>query len=264
MFRAEDYVKVSSLSEAYELCQKRSSLVVGGMVWLKMTNVTKRTIVDLSGLGLDDIQETEEEFSIGCMCTLRQLETHEGLNRYFDGIFRECTRNIVGVQMRNCATVGGSIYSRFGFSDILTCMLALDSYVELYHGGRMPLKEFAKRAVRRDDRDILVRIIIRKDGRRAAYTSQRNSSTDFPLIACCVSNVGNQWYVSIGARPAKAQVVCITEDDFDTFAKMAREAADAFTYGTNTRGSGQYRHSLAAVYVRRLMEQVTGRRMNRE
>ena len=52
MFRAEDYVKVDSLAEAYELCQKRSSLVVGGMVWLKMTNVTKRTIVDLSGLGL--------------------------------------------------------------------------------------------------------------------------------------------------------------------------------------------------------------------
>ena len=155
-------------AEAYELCQKRSSLVVGGMVWLKMTSVTKRTIVDLSGLGLNKIEETGEEFSIGCMCTLRQLETHEGLNRYFDGIFKECTRNIVGVQMRNCATVGGSIFGRFGFSDILTCMLALDAYVELYHEGRISLKEFAARPVRRADRDILVRIVIRKDGRKAA------------------------------------------------------------------------------------------------
>ena len=51
MFRADDYVKVSDLAEAYELCQKRSSLVVGGMVWMKMTHITKRTIVDLSGLG---------------------------------------------------------------------------------------------------------------------------------------------------------------------------------------------------------------------
>ena len=127
MFRADDYVKVSDLAEAYELCQKRSSLVVGGMVWMKMTHITKRTIVDLSGLGLDEIEEKEGEFSIGCMCSLHQLETHEGLNRYFDGIFRECTRNIVGVQMRNCATVGGSIFARFGFSDILTCLLALDA-----------------------------------------------------------------------------------------------------------------------------------------
>lgn len=87
---------------------------------MKMTHITKRTIVDLSGLGLDAIEEKEGEFSIGCMCSLRQLETHEGLNRYFDGIFRECTRNIVGVQMRNCATVGGSILpvSDFRYTDL--------------------------------------------------------------------------------------------------------------------------------------------------
>ena len=49
--------------------------------------------------------------------------------------------------------------------------LALDTYVELYHGGIVPLEEFAKRPVRRDDRDILVRIIIKKDGRKAvSYT----------------------------------------------------------------------------------------------
>ena len=86
MFRADDYVKVTSLAEAYELCQKRSSLVVGGMVWLKMTNVTKRMVIDLSGLGLDQIEENEEEFSIGAMCSLRQLEIHEGLNTYFGDI----------------------------------------------------------------------------------------------------------------------------------------------------------------------------------
>ena len=249
MFRADDYVKVSDLAEAYELCQKRSSLVVGGMVWMKMTHITKRTIVDLSGLGLDAIEEKEGEFSIGCMCSLRQLETHEGLNRYFDDIFRECTRNIVGVQMRNCATVGGSIFARFGFSDILTCLLALDAYVELYHEGTIPLSEFAARPVRRDQKDILVRIIIKKDGRKAAYTSQRNSR----------SILGNKWFVSVGARPAKAKAVIITEDDFDTLKEMAKEAAEAFTYGDNTRASGAYRKTLATVYTRRLMEQIKGR-----
>ncbi len=259
MFRAEDYVKVKDLAEAYELCRKRSSIVVGGMVWLKMTSLTKRVIVDLSGLGLDQIEETEEEFRIGCMCTLRQLETHPGLNQYFGGVFKECTRHIVGVQMRNCATVGGSVFGRFGFSDILTCLLALDSYVELYQGGILPLKEFAERPLGRDDRDILVRVIIRKDGRRAAYTSQRNSQTDFPVIACCVSRLGDYWYVSVGARPGRAQVVRLTEDSNDSLAQLACEAADAFSFGTNLRGSGAYRRKLAEVYIRRLMERLTGR-----
>ena len=197
------------------------------------------------------------------MCTLRQLEIHQGLNQYFGGIFKECTRHIVGVQMRNCATVGGSIFARFGFSDILTCMMALDTYVELYHGGIVPLAEFAKRPVRRDDRDILVRIIIKKDGRKAAYATQRNTKTDFPVIACCVSRGGNVWYVSVGARPSRAQVVKITDDGFDSLAEMAREAADSFSYGTNTRGSSGYRRQLTAVYTRRLMERLTGRSVNR-
>ena len=77
----------------------------------------------------------------------------------------------MGVQLRNSATVGGSVYARFGFSDILTCLMALDTYVELHHEGVVPLAEFAARPVSRDDRDILVRIIIRKDGRKAAYTT---------------------------------------------------------------------------------------------
>ena len=36
---------------------------------------------------------------------------------------------------RSMATVGGSIWGRFGFSDVLTVFLAMDSYVELYKGG---------------------------------------------------------------------------------------------------------------------------------
>ena len=77
--------------------------------------MTKRTIVDLSGLGLDKIEETKEEFRIGAMCTLRQLETDQGLDQYFGGVFKECTRHIVGVQMRNLATVGAVFTAALDF-----------------------------------------------------------------------------------------------------------------------------------------------------
>ena len=113
-------------------------------MWLKMGSNYKSAAIDLSGLGLDYIEEDEEEFRIGCMCSLRSLELHEGLNRYFGGIFRECTKGIVGVQFRNGATVGGSVFGRYGFSDILTCMMMLDVQVELYQRGRISLEEFAK------------------------------------------------------------------------------------------------------------------------
>ena len=67
------------------------------------------------------------------MTSLRDLELHKGLDAMTGGAVRESLRHIVGVQFRNLATVGGSIFGRFGFSDVLTMFLALDSWVELYH-----------------------------------------------------------------------------------------------------------------------------------
>ena len=257
MFRAKEYVKAESLKEAYELNQKRSSVVIGGMMWLKMENLYKVTAIDLSDLGLDGIEEDEETFRIGCMCSLRKLELHEGLNLYFDGVFRECTRWIVGTQFRNGATVGGSVFGRYGFSDILTCLMMLDTYVELYAGGIIPLKEFA---AMKYDRDILVRIIIRKDGRRAAYVTQRRSKTDFPLIACGVAKKDGEFYVSVGARPQRAKLVVVAGGDggSDSYSLLAKAAVEQLDFYDNMRGSGEYRKHLAEVYVRRLMEQLDG------
>ena len=42
----------------------------------------KRQAIDLCDLGLDKIDEDENEFRIGAYATLRQIETHEALNAY--------------------------------------------------------------------------------------------------------------------------------------------------------------------------------------
>ena len=45
------------------------------------------------------------------MTPLREIETHKGLREFFgDGLY-ESLRHIVGTQFRNCATIGGSIYT---------------------------------------------------------------------------------------------------------------------------------------------------------
>ena len=136
MMTIREYKRVESLEEAWELNQKKANRVIGGMIWLKMSRGNVGTAIDISGLGLDQIEETEDAFEIGAMVTLRQLEEHPGLAAYTDGAMRESVRHIVGVQLRNLATVGGSIYGRFGFSDVLTMFLAMDTEVELYKAGR--------------------------------------------------------------------------------------------------------------------------------
>lgn len=178
------------------------------------------------------------------------MELHEGLNTYFQNAIKESVRHIVGVQFRNGATVGGSIFGRFGFSDVLTCFLALDSYVELYKGGIVSLADFVK--MERDN-DILVRIILKKNDCKVRYITERATATDFPIIACAVSHVGDDWKISVGARPMKADLVAEnialhTPEEAEAFAKRM---AGAFSYGTNMRGSKEYRQHLAEVLIKR-------------
>ena len=78
----QNYVKAKTLDEAYELNQARNSRVMGGMMWMRLGNARVKTVIDLSELELNKIEETDHVFKIGAMCTLRQLETHQGLNEY--------------------------------------------------------------------------------------------------------------------------------------------------------------------------------------
>ena len=186
MMTIREYKRAESLEEAWQLNQKKPNRILGGMIWLKMETINVGTAIDLSGLGLDTIEENEEGFSIGAMVTLRQLEQHPGLAAYTHGAMREAVRHIVGVQLRNLATVGGSIYSRFGFSDVLTMFLAMDCDVELYKGGILPLQEYAQRPY---DRDILVRLIVKKTPMQLYYQSVRNSQTDIPVLTCAAARM---------------------------------------------------------------------------
>ena len=57
MLTIDQYVRAESLEQAYELCQKRNHVVLGGMLWLKMQDRKVGTAIDLCGLGLDDLED---------------------------------------------------------------------------------------------------------------------------------------------------------------------------------------------------------------
>lgn len=176
------YVRAESLEEAYGLYQKKNNFVLGGMLWLKMRKRPFGTAIDLSDLGLDQIEEDEKEFRIGAYVSLRELETNEALNTYTKGAFAESVKHIVGVQFRNVATVGGSLWGRYGFSDVMTIFRAMGAKVQLHHAGILDLDEFVK--MPRKTRDILVSVIVPKKVKAVVYLSQRNQSTDFPVLTC--------------------------------------------------------------------------------
>ena len=261
MITIQKYVRAQSLEEAYQLNQSKRNRIVGGMMWMRLGKGGINTAIDLCGLGLDTITETEDAFTIGAMVPLRQLELHEGLDAYTNGAVRSAVKDIVGVQFRNMATVGGSIWGRFGFSDVLTVFLAMDCYVELYKGGTLPLEQFA---TMKKDSDILVRLVVKKTPGRFVYTAMRNQRTDVPVIACALSKVDGEYRAVIGARPAKAMVIRdtqgllaqgISEESAKAFAAFAANTAPT---DSNIRASAAYRTHLIRVLTERAALELGG------
>ena len=259
MFYYNQYVRAQSLDEAYELYQKKPNFVLGGMLWLKMKNKTLGTAIDLCDLGLDRIDEDENEFRIGA---------------YTHGAIAESVRHIVGLQFRNVATVGGSIWGRFGFSDVMTIFRALGAKVQLHKAGIMDLDEFA--ALPRTTRDVLVSVIVPKNAKGVVYLSQRNQSTDFPVLTCAVANRSGRYVAVIGASPYMAEPVwdedgildgiedaktdgnAALTDNSETNAKIdkfAEYVAEHIRFGSNIRAGAEYREIICRVLTRRAVTQ---------
>lgn len=247
MAQYKNYVIAQTLDEAYALNAKKSTVIVAGNMWLRMCGMRRQTALDLSALGLDFIKEDEQGFTVGAMTTLRTMETHAALNTAFGGVFARAFEPIVGTQFRNGATVGGSVFSRFGFSDVSTLLLAMGAKVVTHARGEVPLDEFQKE---KWDRDILTAIRIEK-GRSAAIESVRLSKTDIPVLVCAASADERGVRVVLGSRPARA--VIVAEDARPEELDYMRMAADV-PMGSNARASEAYRRKVAPVLMERAVQ----------
>lgn len=258
MITIKNYVSVDTVEEAYDLNKKRNNQVLGGMCWLKMMTKDVNTAIDLSKLNVNSIDEDETSYRIGAYVTLRELELNESLNQYTQNGMKKAVEHIVGVQFRNCATIGGSIWGRFGFSDLLTFFLSLDAKVELYPTGIVSLKEFRDMKY---NNDILLSVIVDKKVEKVAYQTIRNQSTDFPVLACSVAKVDGKVFTSIGARPDKAVLV---EDENNILAEVNESTIQAYSEyvmnavktHSNARASAEYRKRMIKVLVSRCLKEM--------
>lgn len=253
MFKCKNYVQPETVDEAYELCQKKQNVIIGGMIWLKMMHKNINTAIDISSLKLDYITEDDNCFHIGAMTCLRKLEVNISLKNEYGDVFEEALKHIVGVQFRNSATIGGSIYGRYGFSDVITVCMALDARVVLHHGGEMSLIDFM--GYPKSNRDILLEVKLPKYIDGAVYMSQRNISTDFPTLTCAVSRFSGKYYCTLGARPLPANRWEVP--DINDIEESANKITEAAVFGSNTRASAEYRKLVAKALIKRSLNKLT-------
>ncbi|EEG77308.1 FAD binding domain-containing protein [Dethiobacter alkaliphilus] len=257
MFSIQEYVRPGSVEEAYQLLlERRNNRILGGTAFLRLGSKRIRTALDLSLLGLNYIKEQDGYIEIGAMTTFRDLEVSTIIAEHFNGMLSKAVSNVLGVQFRNIVTVGASVFSHYGFSDLITALLALDAEIELYKAGRMPLADFLKRP---REKDVLIRVLIPHNQRQASYQHLRKAASDFPILNVAVSRLDDKWLIAVGARPRKAAIAHQAGKQLtDGFALdgVADTVVEELTFGTNARAGAEYRQIVCRALVKRAVTEV--------
>jgi len=257
------YTAVDSFDEAYRLLKKsKKNKILGGGAWLKLSIKEVDHLISLEKLSLDQIQVNKDYLEIGALASLRDIEINKDILSLDGGILSQAISNIMGITIRNLATIGGSVMGRFSFSDILPALMVMDVELVFHHHKIVDLKTFL--SSRDYLLDVLKYIRIKKQDRRSFFKKVSNTPLDFSIINMAITK-GDRFNIAIGSQPG---LVMLLEETMGFLNKQVKitdqiieEACDIAikesNLGNNIRASKAYRETLVRTYLKRGIKQVT-------
>lgn len=244
------YVFPEKTDEAYELLiNEKSSLVIGGGAYLRLQKTNIETAVDIEKLEFNYIKCDEHILKIGSSVTLRELEVNVNTKTELNEILSNMVKQIGGVQLRNLATIGGSICGKYNFSDILPSLVALNAKLVFFKYGEIELKEYLEKET---FKDILIEIVI--DIKQEAIVKYFKSTyKEYSLINLAIAKKDNVYKIAVGGRPGRAKIselgsmVLSTGGNID---KAIEVVLNELEFKKDYRASDEYRKNLTKVLLK--------------
>lgn len=258
-----EYARPADLDEAYAVLTKRkTNRIVAGCTYLKRTRLILGTAVDLTDCHLDYIEEREDCIAIGAMTCLRDIETSELLKAWYDEALTRAVEHLIGIQLRNAITIGGHVASRFGFSDIIPTLMALNASVKFHNGGVKPLSDFMAEV--KPAKDILVEIQLPKIKTKAYIGMMRKSYSDYSIFCLAVAKAEDKWTIAGGVFPGRAKLADSVMAEMNSrqitaadAGLLAEKVTENFSFSSNYRGTAEYREELCRIFTRRGIEELS-------
>jgi CO/xanthine dehydrogenase FAD-binding subunit len=240
------YHRPQSLDEALTLLTQPNRIPLGGGTLLSRSTTDPVEVVDLQALSLDSITKSGNNLEIGATVTLQQLlESVHCPEALKSALKLEAPLNI-----RNTATVAGTLVACDGRSTFATVLLALDAKIDIRYSpddSRVSnIGEFLPLRPRGLITSIVLPLTI-----KLAFDYVSRTPSDKPIVCAAVAqwNAGRTRLAVGGYGRAPMLAMDGTEaEGIETAARNAfHEAADEY-------GSAEYRMDVAATLAKRCLD----------
>ena len=256
-----EYHRPKTLAEALELLDRGVPLAGGTELTPRRDEIP--AVIDLQELGLDSIDLRDGTIVIGAAVKLQTMVENEEI---LPSALRKACRSEASLNLRNMATLGGTIMSADGRSPVATVLLAMDAQAMLEPGGKaISLEELLDQRGRDDFHGLITEIMLKKP-ETLRYEQVSRAPADRPLVCVAMARLMREgaekgYRVVLGGagsspiRIREAETSLSEGEDIDT----ANDAVyRIYSSRDDVWASGEYRAHTAGVLVRRLaMEIIT-------
>lgn len=249
-----EYYRPNTLAEALSLLQH--GVPLAGGTTLTAHRRTLQAVVDLQDLGLDSLDVSESWFRFGAMLSLQALV--DAAERLPPALVQAC-RLEAGWNIRNQATLGGTLLSGDGRSPLLTTLLAMGAELDSAPGdSRLPLVEMLSLHTARSPIGLITAIHARRPD-RLAYEQVARSPADLPQVcaAAVYFDGTDELRVALGGYAEHPVLVHHASGRQAGGIEGAVEAArQAYSGASDAWASAEFRAAVAGTLVRRVVREV--------
>jgi len=241
------YHRPKTLDEALTLLTQPNTVPLGGGTLLSKGTPDPVSVVDLQLLKLDSITKKGNDLEIGATCTLQTLLESE----HIPEALKTALKLEAPLNIRNSATVAGTIVSSDGRSPFVTALLACDLRLEIRDSKQSQVSSLSEYLLTRPKG--LITSITLPLNIKTAFEYVSKTPADKPIVCASITqwNSGRTRLTLGGYGKVPLLAMDGSEDGgIETAARIAyHEANDEWA-------SAEYRMEMAAVLSKRCLENI--------
>jgi len=258
------YHRPKTLDEALTLLSQPNALPLGGGTLLSHSASDSVEVVDLQSLSLDSIKKIGNNLEIGATVTLQQLLENE----HCPDALKFALKLEAPLNLRNAATVAGTLVSCDGRSTFTTVMLALDAKINILNReSDVGNRNSSDSQIPTPDSQIvnigeflplrprgLITSITIPFNVKLAFDYVSRTPADKPIVCAALM----QWHsgrtrLALGGY-GKSPMLAMDGTEAEGLETAAR---NAFHEATDEWASAEYRMDVAATLVKRCLEEIS-------